>query len=387
MQAHSPAAPGQTLTFRLCVGVLVLMAFIQVICLGLALAMRLDRLGAAPREVVREVVRYLPADGVEVAAGAAGAEELGLTKFSGIVPHAVPPETAETAETVAAVAAVGARPLPLPPPPPPPPGLKAPIIQDPLVAKLLTEARQARVAADMRVAITKLKEAEKLAPDEPNVLYEAGMAYELMGIFDLASAYYQRVYELGTTGAGTLYQEAANKITAGFAQPDAERDSFSLGRTRIFKQDPPEGGQLVVITIPVNGAPGEDFLAEDLEVKVTFFDQDENMKIQPIAAEERPQDNWLSAPVDWEDQREELLQITYKVAPPSVQDAHLFGSRKYYGQVVELFYKGELIDSQAWPRHLAQKLNASEESPMFLEENTLPPDYNNQNPILPLPVR
>ncbi len=382
MQAHSPAAPGQTLTFRLSVGVVVLMAFIQLICLGLALTMRLDRLGAAPREVVREVVRYVPADVTDAADVGAPASteqpaaELDLAEFSGIVP--VPADPAEPAEPVSALSA---QPLP------PPPGLKAPIIQDPLVAKLLAEARQARVAGDMRVAITKLKEAEKLAPDEPNVLYEAGMAYELMGIFDLASSYYQRVYELGTTGAGTLYQEAANKITAGFAQPHAERGSFLLGQTRIFKQEPPEGGQLVVITIPVSKNPKEDFLADDLEVKVTFFDQDETMKIQPIAAEERPQDNWLTAPVDWVDQREELLQITYKIAPPSVQDAHLFGSRKYYGQVVELFYKGELIDSQAWPRHLAQKLNASQEAPLFLEENTLPPDYNNQNPILPLPVR
>jgi hypothetical protein len=352
------------------------MGFAQVICLGLGLTMRLERLGSG-REVV-EVVRYLPAAQETPPPAAQGApdEHNQAAKW----PIAPDPELADLAEVAPA-------PPFEKPPLPPPPGLKTPTIQDPVVAKLVGEARQARVAEDMRIATIKLKEAEKLAADDPNVLYEFGMVYEVMGIYDLASSYYQRVYELGTTGAGTLYEEAARKISVGFAQPEDQIGRLSLGRTRIFKEDPPEGGQRVVITIPVYGAPGADFVADDLEVKVTFFEQDKDLEIGPIGGDHQPEPKWLTAPVDWAGQGEELLQISYVTPAPSVQDAHLFGARKYYGQVVELFYKGKLTDSQAWPRHLAQKMNTQEEVPMFLEDNNLPLDYNIQNPILPQRVR
>jgi hypothetical protein len=357
------------------------MAFIQVLCLGMAVAMRLDRIGTAPREVVREVVRYLPADAGAPAAVAT--PEPGGSPDEG--PVAIPEVVVDEPVAEPSLAT-------LPRLPPPPPGLALPVINDPVVAQLVAEARHARIAGDMRAAMTKLQEAESLAPEDANVLYESGLAYEVMEIFDRASSYYQRVYELGTTGAGSLYEVAAKKISVGFAQPEDQRGRLGLGRARIFKESPPEGGQRVVVTIPVFGAPGEDFVPDDLAVKVTFFDQDQDLKIVPLSAGARTQDTWVTAPVDWAGQGEELLQITYEIPPPSLQDAHLFGTRTYYGQVVELFYKGELIDSQAWPRHLAQKMNSGapsglDEVPMFLDENSLPLDYNRQNPLLPLPVR
>lgn len=384
MQALPPVATGSTLTFRLSCGALLLMAFAQVICLGVALATRLEKLSSAPREVVREVVRYVPQPASEPAAPATGAAE---------------PATPAGAEQVVAptlpldLAATATQPEPLPATqlPPPPPGLTAPLIKDPVVANLVAEARQARVAEDMRKAIIKLEQAEALAQDDPNVLYECGLVYEVMGIYDRASNYYQRVYELGTTGAGSLYELAAKKISVGFGQPEDQRGRLALGRARIFKDDQPDGSQHVVLTVPVFGAPGADFSPEDVEVKVTFFNQNDNLDIVPIGPAEQPKDEWTTAPVDWAGQGEELLQISYTIAAPDKQDAHLFGKRRYYGQVVELFYKGALIDSQAWPRHLAQKINhidtTPDEVPMFLEHNQLPSDYNPQNPLLPLPTR
>ena len=77
-----------------------------------------------------------------------------------------------------------------------------------------------------------------------------------------------------------------------------------------------------------------------------------------------------------------MLQITYVIPKIDPQQQHLFGEKRYYGQVVELNYKGELIDAEAWPRVLARKFNKPDAAPVFLDQE-MPADYNPLNPLLP----
>ena len=53
---------------------------------------------------------------------------------------------------------------------------------------------------------------------------------------------------------------------------------------------------------------------------------------------------------------EESLRMNYVIPSQDSQTEHLFGARTYYGQVVSLLYKGEILDVQAWPRDLAAKI-------------------------------
>ncbi len=359
------------LWFRLSCWVLGLVAFGQLLAAGVALAIRFE----ASREVV--------------------VQEKIVTKLVNVAPKAEPAPPARPVvalppmpELPAEESLPAARPL------------NAPEIADPVVERLVTEAREARVAEDMGKAIVKLEEARAKAPDDPNVHYELGMVYETMAAFDPALAdkaaeSYQEVFQLGTSGAGALYPLAARKLRDGISLPTDMRGKLALGRTRIFKDDQNPDAERVVLTIPVRVAPGSEPQPDEFFVQVRFFDQDPKGEIRPALAEANSAAmatvNWPTAPIDWLG-GEEAMRVTYAIPRPTSSDEHLFGRRQYYGQVVELMYKNELIDSQAWPRHLASLDTAQPATgpdPVFLEEDldfdgSLLPPLDDEIPLEPV---
>ncbi len=359
------------LTFPLACWVLGLVAFVELLAAGFGLAVRLDR-----TRQVRIVERSVPEIVAVAVPSPTKPDPLPPTEPRGAVP---PPASTNTADPP-----VAANPPPTAAPLPPASPLATPPIADPTVERLVAEAREARVAEDLRKALVKLDEAKSKAPDDPNVLYESALVYELMGVFDLASAHYQKVFELGTSGAGSLYQAAAIKLRDGFEQPQDKRGRLSLGRVRIFKDQRVTDGQRVVLTVPLQAVPGEQINPSDLEVVVRFFDEVANGDPQPAAENSRTSYDWVTLPLDWQN-GEELLQVTYFIPAQDTQQEHLFGKRHYYGQIVELVYRGKLLDSQAWPGLLARKLDTQVRDPLFLDPGSLPPGFNPDNPLLPLP--
>ncbi|MBK1827761.1 tetratricopeptide repeat protein [Haloferula rosea] len=349
--------------FHLSCWTLGMVAFVQILIAGLAVSVRVE----AAREV--------------------RVEERVVTRLINVAPEpTVAPD--EPAPPVVA----------LPPPPelppiptlPPARPLDAPPIADPVVERLVMEAREARVAEDMGSAIVKLEEARAKAPDEPNVHYELGLVYETMAAFDptlaeKAGESYQKVFELGTTGAGALYPLAARKLRDGIARPADFRGKLALGRTRIFKDETFQNGERVVLTIPVSAAPGSEPEADDFFVQVDFFDKPNTGDPIPASPDSSTTVEWISGGIDWLG-GEELLRVTYILPEPDPSRSHLFGRRKYYGQVVKLMFKNELIDSQAWPRHLATQTIGPEPAgldPLFLDRELLPPDFDPNMPLLP----
>lgn len=266
---------------------------------------------------------------------------------------------------------------------PPPRPLLVPEIADPAAERLVNEAKAARVCEDMMSAITKLDQALQSSPNDAHALYELGLCHEAMGIYDKARQYYHQVYQLGTTVAGSLYVQAAEKLKEGFEQPIDKINRIVLGRPRVFKDPNRDKGEKIIITIPVQAVPGEEIEGRDLEVIVNFFDEVGSRKeISPAdTSRSQVESKWTTEPLDWST-GEELLQITYTLPPQDQQQEHLFGQKRYYGQVVELSYKGELIDSQAWPRILAHKLNKPDAPPVFLDRE-MPHGFNPDNPLLP----
>lgn len=338
-----------TLAFRLSCWVLGLVAFSQLVTAGVALAVRVE--GAREVKVVEKPVPKI------------------VTLAAPATVESSPPPSAPS------VAALPPPPAPEAAPLPPPRPLLAPPIADPVVERLVNEARKARVAQDMMDAIVKLEEAREKAPKDPSVLYEIALVYENMAAEDSrlaeqAADAYQAVFELGTTGAGALYELAAAKLRDGIALPFHMRGALSLGRPRIFRDDESVAGERVVLTIPVQGAT--DTLIEnpsrDLQVIVKFFESTQRDGIQPTSeGVATVHDEWVSGAFDFAG-GEELLRVTYILPPQDAQQEHLFGRRSYYGQVVELWYKGEVIDSQAWPRHLASHSRVESRQPDMVPE-------------------
>jgi tetratricopeptide (TPR) repeat protein len=270
---------------------------------------------------------------------------------------------------------------------PEPNQLVTPPIADPRAERLVSEARTARVAGDMGMAIVKLEEALKQSPNEPNALYELGLVHELMGVYEQASIYYEQVFQLGVTGSGELYKAAAGKLRDGFEQPGEMRGKVALGRVRIFTDPQAAGGNPVVLSIPVVKAPDQEIKSTDIEVSVTFFNKSTNGKILQLEDEDWAAANWVTLPFDWAG-GEETLRVNYQIPNRDDQTTHLFGELDYYGQVVTLSYKGEILDVQAWPRDLAARIGqeSHDSFPEFLDRDSLPPNFDPDIPLLnPLP--
>lgn len=367
---HAQVTP-RTSVFQLSCWVLGVLAFVELLSAGLALAARMES-SRQVQVVEREVTRFVPMP-MEPAAVAAAPE---VAKPSASL-VARPPQPEEAPMP----AQVQARPL------------TTPSIADPVVEKLVMEARKARVAGDMVQAITKLEEAHSREPNDPNVEYELGLVHEAMEVFETASEHYQNVMNMGATKAGALYPLATAKLRDGIKDAADMRGQLSLGRTRIFKDVNYQDGERIVLTIPVQAAPGTTISADDFFVTVNFFDIIRGKEIVPSSEETSIREHkWVSGAIDWVG-GEELLRVTYVLPHRDVQDEHLFGQRVYYGQSVELNYKNEMIDLQAWPRDLAARTQKPVQTqpglpdapPEFLDKDTLPPGFNPDNPLLPLP--
>ncbi len=365
MVSEKPNSPlaGRPPVFAICCWALALMAFSQLLVAGLALATKFEE-SREVRTVIKEVPKL-----VAVRVPAAVAEQ---SRSSPVVSH--PPLEPPVAS--------------LPPPTP----VTVPQVGDPRSERMVREARQARVAGDMGLAIVKLEEALSQSPDDPSVHYELGLVHEQMGVFDTAASHFEKVFQMGVSGAGSLYALAAGKLRDGFEQPDAMLGKLSLNRVRIFKDTKNEAGERVVLTIPVQKAPGQEIDVAEIAVSVTFFNRTSKGEIVQLEDKSWVTEQWVTLPFDWVGD-EESLRMTYAIPPQDGQTEHLFGGRSYYGQVVSLLYKGEILDVQAWPRDLAAKLPrspaAASGDPLLPEfQDSLPPGFDPNLPLLPpLPIK
>lgn len=344
------------------------MAFSQLLVAGMALSARFEatrQVRIVQKEVIKLVMVPAP---VQPAATA-----------EAVVAHPPLPDPPATAALPAAAT--------LPPPAP----LPTPAIADPRCEQLLTEARQARVAGDMGLAIVKLEEARGRSPEDPNIQFELGLVHEAMGVFDTATGYYEKVFQMGIAGAGVLYGRAAEKLRDGF-ETAVLLGKLGLGQVRIFNDPNDEAGQRVILSIPVQKAPGVEIELKDLSISVEFFNRSTRDGIIPLEEKSWVSQKWMSENFTWAG-GEETLRMTYLIPRLDQATEHLFGERSYYGQVVSLLYNGEVLDVQAWPRDLAarsrQKAAAAPDTPQppeFLDKDNLPPNFDPSQPMV-LPPR
>ncbi len=361
-----PTSGKQLPVFAVACWAMALMAFLQLLVAGMALATRFKQ-----SQQIRVVER--------------------------VVERVVPPTLIAQTPAPAVVSHPPVAPMPAPVAPMPAPVAPAPVtipqIASPRAERLVNEARAARVAGDMGRAIVKLEEAQKQAPEDPSVQYELGLVHEQMGVFDRASAHYEKVFQLGVSGAGALYEKAATKLRDGFAQPTDMLGKLSLGQVRIFNNPHHDGGQRVILTIPVQKSPAEEVDVAELAVSVIFFNRTAKGEIIQLEEKSWVTEQWITLPFDWAN-GEESLRMTYTIPAQDLQTEHLFGGRTYYGQVVSLLYKDEVLDVQAWPRDLAARIPnktttaapGDNRLPEF--QDKLPADFDPTVPLLPaLPAK
>lgn len=358
----NPLPASRIPVFAISCWALALIAMSQLLVAGLALATRFEE-SREVRVVIKEVPKLIA---VRVPNAAADPDQASSVVSRPPLPPPVPVES---------------RPMPAPTP------VAVPQVGDPRSERMVNEGRQARVAGDMGLAIVKLEEALSQSPGDPSVHYELGLVHEQMGVFDTAAAHYEKVFQMGVSGAGKLYELAAGKLRDGFEQPDAMMGKLALGRVRIFNDPKDDLGQRVVLTIPVQKAPTDEIDVEDIAVSVTFFNRTSKGEIVQLEDKSWVTEQWVTMPFDWAG-GEENLRMTYVIPEQDGQTEHLFGARSYYGQVVSLLYKGEILDVQAWPRDLAAKIpraaSVNHGDPVLPEfQDVLPPGFDPSLPLLP----
>ena len=319
------------------------MAFVQLMSVGVALAFKNQQIPQPGERIVKEYVVAPGPPSALVTAGDDKPEPIAALppKSIAVVSPKPLPESKEVLTDLESITKVAEEDvLNLPPP-----------VLDPIVEALLKDARQARVEGDLIQALTKLQEAELREPRDPNVLYSLGATYEAFGIFDKARDNYYEVFNLGPN-AGSLFEKASFKVAQGLV-PDV-KNLACLGWGRMTNPIQEQNGERRTLILPVEVDTNKDFDPMLFTPRVRFYEEVDGKIGQAIIRQGDSGSEWVTGTADWKD-GEEIAEVWYFVPDQDPATGLLFGQRKFYGFVAELYYDGRLSDIRAHPRTLLRE--------------------------------
>jgi len=345
-------------TFKIALGVFGLVGFIQLIAVGSAFARRAGiekeviKVKEAPVLILKDVITPEPEPQPEIIAPphTISADEI-AKRF---VPNGyIKPEEPEDVDPVLYAGEVKFQPSPT--------GFGY-VIKHPKVEKLLGRARDSYILGDMMAAVTYLDQAKVEDPGEAAVVDMEAQIAEGMGAYG-----------------------AAVKIEKGVGDRLEDGAFMLLGTVNILRD---KSGRRSKVVVPIRAREGEFIVGNQVEISVQFYDLVNGDKIEPAANNADIASVFQNKNVSWTERNEETLEVSYAI--PEVDDRmeEIFGKRKYYGQVIELYYKGKIQDVIAHPRSLhhvhaqknASKYNGGDD---FSKQLELLDDMNLSNPLLP----
>lgn len=301
---------------------------------------------------------------------------------------------------------------------------------------LVEQAKRLRASGDTQTALAKLREAQGISADNPLVIAEMALTYEAMQLPDRAAIQWQRLFDLGEsigapyylaqmklrqsnagggTEAGLMMAASAAATASGGAStttaPRGPSPETSLAQTpgtgfaanailRIVeaKQEEiadPNADRKVALRTVIKNKPGTAIDPRRVKVYAEFYDLVDGKDIVQTDADTGFQ--WLTSPVDWNDDASEILETTYfrprgtsggapssassstplLPPPPATPAANAKGKRggksstsppassatspipgpvrSYIGYVVRLYYDRQLQDCKAEPERLLQQ--------------------------------
>ena len=217
---------------------------------------------------------------------------------------------------------------------------------------MLALALEYRVRGNMPAVLRSLRDANTLSPNHPRVLSELASTFSQMGLDDKAAEYWRIVFTLGTEQAGAFYDLADMALKGNRIEDDTlpVASVLSLGQIEtVERQDLPDG-EKITISIPIESQPGIIPNAADMAMLVYFYDQVNGQDAAPTTAD--TSENFISEPYDWQNGGVEVIEESY--FQPAFTDAQKkeLGERRYFGYIIELYYRDELQDVVAEPREL-----------------------------------
>ena len=368
-----PHAAGRP-TFAIACWLLALIAFTQLVTVGAALTARNKPSSLATETAPNTSIPSGPIEprSLEDILASVGNNPSSASSHGGISDHIAPPLRIKALPLSSPASAT-----------PPQAGVPIlPIIADPVVERLVRESRTLQLDGDMMRAMLKLDEAQRIDPSEPAVIYQKALLFEEMGISIKAADHYQQVQQMGIK-AGVYFKMAANKLIKGMDVAHAHRPLISIGPMNTRKDIGPTGSKRANVAITILARPDQQINPADVHVQVHFYDKLNGGEIKKASNLAQIKKSWADNRCDWKDPgNEETLRISYTIPEASLVDNHLLGRREFCGYVVEVLYKGEVIDQKAQPRRL-HSVHSRITSPINKQWNPLPWLPDDDNSLLP----
>lgn len=283
---------------------------------------------------------------------AAVAQLVAILVFFG--PHFSRPQAPEPS-TVAAVVAPSPAATPAPAPVADAAAGKEAAAQQQRIAELLKEAAGLQESSSPGDALVPLEEALAVQPRNPEILSRLAGLHESLGQNELAEGTWKKLTELGPDAGRfldvaeirlRLLRQQSMPTTGGRELRDQVglQPGSSLGIVDLKVDDKTDAGSgLKDLRIAVKSRPGDEIDGRDVRINVTFYEMLDG-EIVPTTG--RVQSMWFTTPVDWKDEGIEILQVKYEL-PRVGPDG---GSPpKYYGYMVNIYYKGQLQETRADP--------------------------------------
>lgn len=252
-------------------------------------------------------------------------------------------------------------------------------IKNPRVERLVQESRHFYLEGDMVKALLKLDEAGRIDATECAVIYQKGLLFEEMDMTTKAAGQYQRIQQMGLKLGGEYFSLAVDKLSAGMTTMEVRRNTIAIGPMKVNRKT----ARQAEVAITLLARPDQTIQSNDVEVQVHFYDRVNDGSIKKSVANSKITPFWEDAKVDWLDVgNEETLRVSYDIPRADFADEHLLGRREFYGCVVVLIYKGEVIDQQAYPRRL-HSIHSLEMLPKYTDPSGFPLGPDDGGGLLP----
>lgn len=248
---------------------------------------------------------------------------------------------------------------------------------------LLNLARTLRDRGDTSTALTRLREAQMLYPQNLQIISEMAITYEKMALIDKAIRQWRRIYEMGDK-AGIYFAAAEAKLSAlqlptdpnavqqvlppsvaGGAANEAPPETSTgisipgtvLSTGNIRTVDDTGNTQLLrnfKLRIPIVANPEHVGAIDvsDVVLQIYFYDQLSGGSV--VETNANVSSAWASAPIDWSSSEPETLEVTYAQAEEGLAGPPDRERRSYFGYAVRVYYQGELNGVYCEPRKLLQ---------------------------------
>ena len=231
--------------------------------------------------------------------------------------------------------------------------LSAPKIDNLLLEGLVAAGEEHRAGGNMPAAIRDLKDAESALPDHPRILAGLAAIYQQMGLDAKAEVYWQKIFDLGEFRAGDYYKIADRELRGETPpSPSASNQVMKVEKVEVEELPAEDHAQRVSLGVTISAEPSLYPLSDDMALIVYFFDQVDGSRIEPSTAD--TSNLYPTEPYDWQINGREEIVVNYTQPKFSEEEARELGDRKYYGYIVELYYRDELQDKVIMPSDLAQ---------------------------------